>query len=182
MKVLVLGIGNVMYGDEGAGVHFVSLIKQRFSFKSSEHELSFIDGGTRANALTPLIADCDYLIVCDCIEVDESSAGDVYFFDYSAMPKSIKWSGSAHEVEMLQTLQMCELSGVLPKSARVLGVVPKRIEPMSFELSAPLRKAFDVMQSTLLKELSALGFTYAKIADVSIDDIINTWLKEQYNG
>ena len=35
MKILILGIGNVMFGDEGLGVHFINLISQNFNFKSS---------------------------------------------------------------------------------------------------------------------------------------------------
>ncbi len=180
MKILILGIGNVMFGDEGLGVHFINLISQNFNFKSSLHELSFIDGGTMANALTPLIANSDYLIVCDCIEADDSKAGDVYFFDYNAMPKSIKWSGSAHEVEMLQTLQMCELSGVLPKSVKVLGVVPKRIEPMSFSLSPQAKNALKTMQKVLLDELNKLGFSCEQKANFNIDEILSKWLKALY--
>lgn len=180
MKILILGIGNVMFGDEGVGVHFVKLLNENFSFKSALHELSFIDGGTMANALTPLIENSDYLVVCDCIDADCSKPGDVYFFDYNKMPKSIKWSGSAHEIEMLQTLQMCELSGILPNVVKVLGVVPKRISPMSFSLSQEAKNAIKIMQNVLLNELNELGFSIEKKADFSIDDILSKWLKALY--
>ena len=65
MRVLILGIGNVMFADEGVGVHFVKMIENNFKFTSDEHSLKFIDGGTLANYLTPIMADSDYLIVVD---------------------------------------------------------------------------------------------------------------------
>ena len=81
---------------------------------------------------------------------------------------------------MLQTLQMCELSGVLPKSVKVLGVVPKRIEPMSFSLSSQAKNALKTMQKVLLDELNKLGFSCEQKANFNIDEILSKWLKALY--
>ena len=214
MRVLVLGIGNVMFGDEGVGVHFVKMMERNYKFspKSSAKfgsalnlddkfdasnlnvansnlsgnlsrrggfkfnadganlELKFIDGGTLAMALTPVIAWADVLIVADCISAEGGDTGDVYFFGYEQMPPAVSWNGSAHEVEMLETLRLMELAGDLPRT-KILGIVPKRIEPMSFELSAQAQEGANLMEKTLLNELSRLGFNYEKIANFSISDI-----------
>ncbi|MDU2360197.1 MAG: hydrogenase maturation protease, partial [Campylobacter concisus] len=66
MRVLVLGIGNVMFADEGIGVHFVNLMAKNYKFTSSKNELTLMDGGTLALALTHIISEFDYLIVVDC--------------------------------------------------------------------------------------------------------------------
>ena len=190
MRVLVLGIGNVMFGDEGVGVHFVKMMERNYKFSpkirakfdsalnlddkfdadGANLELRFIDGGTLAMALTPLIAQADVLIVVDCISADGGETGDVYFFGYEQMPPSISWNGSAHEVEMLETLRLMELTGDLPRT-KILGIVPKRIEPMSFELSSQAQEGVNLMEKTLLNELSRLGFSYEKIANFSVSDI-----------
>lgn len=208
MRVLVLGIGNVMFGDEGVGVHFVKMMGRNYKFSpknwakfdsdsnlgdkfdalnlssdlarrgnpkfnnadSANLELKFIDGGTLAMALTPVIAWADVLIVADCISAEGSETGDVYFFGYEQMPPAVSWNGSAHEVEMLETLRLMELAGDLPRT-KILGIVPKRIEPMSFELSAQAQEAANLMEKTLLSELSRLGFCYEKIANFSVSDI-----------
>lgn len=170
MKVLVLGIGNVMFSDEGVGVHFTKMIEKNYKFTHSKHTINFIDGGTLAIALTPIIAEHDYLIVVDCISSDDGEEGDVYFFDYEAIPNKISWDGSAHEVEMLQTLQMMEFAGDMPKT-KILGIVPKRIEPMSFELSNEIQKGALVMEKTLLKHLNELDFSYEKVANFTIVDM-----------
>ena len=214
MRVLVLGIGNVMFGDEGVGVHFVKMMERNYKFSpkpsakfdsdlnlgdkfdasnldvansnlsgdmarrggskfnadGANLELKFIDGGTLAMALTPVIAWADVLIVADCISAEGGETGEVYFFGYEQMPPTISWNGSAHEVEMLETLRLMELAGDLPRT-KILGIVPKRIEPMSFELSSQAQECVNLMEKTLLNELSQLGFSYEKIANFSVCDI-----------
>ena len=214
MRVLVLGIGNVMFGDEGVGVHFVKMMERNYKFSpkngakfdsdlnlggkfdasnlnvansnlsgdlarsdgskfnadGANLELRFIDGGTLAMALTPVIAWADFLIVADCISAEGGETGDVYFFGYEQMPPAVSWNGSAHEVEMLETLRLMELAGDLPRT-KILGIVPKRIEPMSFELSEQAQEGANLMEKTLLNELSRLGFCYEKIANFSVCDI-----------
>ena len=214
MRVLVLGIGNVMFGDEGVGVHFVKMMERNYKFspkngakfdsvsnlndkfgssnleganlnlsgdfdrcddskfnvRRANLELRFIDGGTLAMALTPVIAWADVMIVADCISAEAGETGDVYFFGYEQMPPAVSWNGSAHEVEMLETLRLMELAGDLPRT-KILGIVPKRIEPMSFELSVQAQEGANLMEKTLLDELSHLGFCYEKIANFSVCDI-----------
>ena len=172
MKLLVLGIGNVMFSDEGIGVHFAKMLQKNYRFKSENHTIEFIDGGTLANLLMPILAEFDEILLIDCIDADDSEIGDVYFFDYEVMPNAIKWSGSAHEIEMLQTLQMMELCGDMPKT-HILGVVPKRIEPMSFAISDELQKSSQVMEKQALKFIAGLGFSYEKISNFSVQDIAN---------
>ena len=190
MRVLVLGIGNVMFGDEGVGVHFVKMMERNYKFSpkirakfdsalnlddkfdadGANLELRFIDGGTLAMALTPLIANSDILIVVDCISAEGGETGEVYFFGYEQIPPAVSWNGSAHEVEMLETLRLMELVGDLPRT-KILGIVPKRIAPMSFELSSQAQEGVNLMEKTLLNELSRLGFSYEKIANFSVSGI-----------
>ncbi|WP_169777051.1 HyaD/HybD family hydrogenase maturation endopeptidase [Campylobacter mucosalis] len=177
MRVLVLGIGNVMFGDEGIGVHLAMAIEQSYKFSSASHSLKFIDGGTLAVALTPIIADCDYLIVIDCVSSDDANVGDVYFFDIDNMPQKIRWDGSAHEVEMLQTLELMALSGDRPKG-KILGLVPSRIEPMSFKLSEQILNGSKVAEKTLINHLNEFGFKCEKIADISPQDMADIYAKK----
>ncbi len=180
MKLLILGIGNVMYSDEGIGVHFVRTLERNFKFSSDAHEIKFLDGGTLANFLMHIIADYDEILLVDCIDADGGKIGDVYFFDYEAMPKSISWSGSAHEIEMLQTLQMMDLCGDLPR-VKILAVVPKRIEPASFELSDEAVKSAEIMEKTALQYLEGLGFKVERIASFSVRDAADEFDKKGRN-
>ena len=143
----------------------------------SVDQISFIDGGTLASFLMPTMAEFDEILLVDCIDADGAKGGEVYFFDYDAMPKQISWSGSAHEVEMLQTLQMMDLCGDLPH-VKILAVVPQRIEEASFKLSSVILESSKTMEKTALKYLSDLGFAHEKIADLSAQDIADRFAKK----
>ena len=143
---------------------------------SSADQIRFIDGGTLASFLMPTMAEFDEILLVDCIDADGAKGGEVYFFDYDAMPKQISWSGSAHEVEMLQTLQMMDLCGDLPH-VKILAVVPRRIEEASFKLSSVILESSKIMEKTALKYLSDLGFAHEKIADLSVQDIADRFAK-----
>ena len=144
--------------------------------RQSADQICFIDGGTLASFLMPTMAEFDEILLVDCIDAEGAKGGEVYFFDYDAMPKQISWSGSAHEVEMLQTLQMMDLCGDLPH-VKILAVVPQRIEEASFKLSSVILESSKTMEKTALKYLSDLGFAHEKIADLSAQDIADRFAK-----
>ena len=144
--------------------------------RQSADQICFIDGGTLASFLMPTMAEFDEILLVDCIDAEGAKGGEVYFFDYDAMPKQISWSGSAHEVEMLQTLQMMDLCGDLPH-VKILAVVPRRIEEASFKLSSVILESSKIMEKTALKHLSDLGFAHEKIADLSVQDIADRFAK-----
>lgn len=177
MRVGVVGIGNVMFGDEGVGVHLAMAMAESYEFVHESASVEFIDGGTLAIALTPILASFDRLIVIDCIEAADGSAGDVYFFDYAKMPLNVRWDGSAHEVEMLQTLQLLELAGDLP-TTHIIGIVPTRVEPMSFSISKPVRQGALLAKDALLKHLKDLGFSAKKRTDLGVQDMADRYLQK----
>lgn len=177
MKILILGIGNVLFGDEGFGVHFAKYLEKNYQFISPKNDIVFMDGGTLANLLMHIIAEFDEVLIIDCIEANGGKIGNVYFFEYDKMPKKISWSGSAHEIEMLQTLQMLEISGDLPKT-KILGIIPKRIEPMSFEISNELLNSLKFAENTALKYIASLDFEIKKINNISITDIAKSCFKD----
>ena len=172
MNILVLGIGNILFQDEGIGVHFIHYLDEKYEFISKNCTISFVDGGTLAQRLIPEIVKYDEVIVIDCIDADNSKAGDVYFFDYKKAPSYINWQGSAHEIEMLQTLNMIDMNKDLPKTM-VLGVIPKRVsDDTTFELSNEIINAVEVMEKRIIGHLFELGIESKVInKDVSIEDI-----------
>ncbi len=182
-SILILGIGNILFQDEGIGVHFVHYLDEKYEFVSEDYLVNIVDGGTLAQRLIPLIVKYDELLVVDCVDALNSQAGDVYFFDYHKAPANINWQGSAHEIEMLQTLNMIDMNGDLPPT-KVLGVIPKRIDDdTTFELSKEIIKAVELMEKVVVKELEEKGISLKirneeinieKMAEISFKrDIIN---------
>lgn len=170
MKILILGIGNILFGDEGIGVHLSNLLKLNYKF-SGEHSVDIVDGGTMAQHLIPIISQYDSVLIIDSIDANDAKIGDVYFFDFNAIPNSITWAGSAHEVEMLQTLRMVELLGDLPPT-KILGIKPFIIgEDPTFNLTQEILQGSKLMELQAIKYLETLGVIVEQIDNQDLQEI-----------
>ena len=167
-----------MFSDEGVGVHLCRLVEQKYAFSSSEHTLTFVDGGTLAERLIPIIVEYDYVIVLDCVDANDGQIGDVYFFDFENIPHSISWQGSAHEVEMLQTLKMMDMVGDRPLT-KIVGIIPEIVSETTLKMTQAVLKGSVVMEKTLLKHLDELGFCYEQINDLDIQSVADLSCKEE---
>lgn len=173
MKILLLGIGNILFGDEGIGVHLSNYLKLNYRFSSNEHSLDIVDGGTLAQSLIPLITSYDYVILLDCINADDGKVGDVYSFDFNNIPLNINWQGTAHEVEMLQTLRMIDILGDLPH-IKIIATIPHILETdTTFELSKTILESAMTMRDLTLKILRELGFNIEQIDNIDLQDVAN---------
>ena len=66
---LVLGIGNTLLGDEGAGIHALNLLEATLG---DQPGIIYIDGGTLSFTLAHYIEDCDNLVVLDAAQLNEA--------------------------------------------------------------------------------------------------------------
>jgi len=175
MKILILGIGNVLFGDEGIGVHLANYLDEKYNFISDEHSVDIVDGGTLAQILIPIITDYDRVLLIDCVNVADGKVGDVYSFYFSDVPEYITWEGSAHEVEMLQTLQMIEMLGDLPP-VKIFGVIPFVIgEDTTFTMTDEVLKASQIMEDSIIKYLKTLDIEVAfKNKDAKLQEVART--------
>jgi len=178
LKVLILGIGNVMFSDEGVGVHLCRLVEQKYAFSSPEHTITFVDGGTLAERLIPIIVEYDSLIVLDCVDASDGVIGDVYFFDFENVPNSISFQGSAHEVEMLQTLTMMDMVGDRPPT-KIIGIIPEVVADTTLKMTPAILKGSIVMEKTLIKHLSEIGFTCKQISEIDIQTVADQSCMEE---
>ncbi|MFK5881962.1 MAG: HyaD/HybD family hydrogenase maturation endopeptidase [Sulfurospirillum sp.] len=170
MKILVLGIGNVMFSDEGIGVHLCHFLEEKYEFYSQKHTIDFIDGGTLAQRLIPIISKYDYLIVLDCVDANDGVIGDVYFFDFENIPESISFQGSAHEVEMLQTLNMMDMIGDRPPT-KIIGIIPEIVSETTLCLTKAVVEGSELMQKIFLKHIKELDVEYRVKKDIDIQSV-----------
>ncbi|PAF52549.1 HyaD/HybD family hydrogenase maturation endopeptidase [Helicobacter sp. 13S00477-4] len=172
MKILILGIGNILFGDEGIGVHLSNLLKLNYKL-SGQHQIDIIDGGTMAATLIPIIISYDRVLILDCVSVENECVGEVYFFDFDNVPETITWAGSAHEVEMLQTLKLTALLEDLPP-VKIIGIIPEVIgENTTFELSNKVKKGSVLAEKLAITYLQELGVKIEKIGNKDLQDIAN---------
>lgn len=172
MKILVLGIGNILFGDEGIGVHLSNFLKLNYKFTGA-NEVDFVDGGTLATMLIPLITSYDKVLILDCVSVDNAQIGDVYYFDFDNVPHIITWAGSAHEVEMLQTLRLTAISGDLPP-VKIIGIIPEVIgEDTAFTLSPAVKEGAKLMEKLALEFLAQNGINAERIDNRDLQEVAN---------
>ncbi len=178
MKILILGIGNILFGDEGIGAHLANYLDEKYEFTSRKHKVDILDGGTLAQRLIPLITQYNAVLLIDCVSVIDAKVGEVYSFDFSDVPAFITWNGSAHEVEMLQTLQMIEMLGDLPPT-KIVGVIPFVIgENSTFSMTDEVLKAAVLMEKVIIKYIEDFGVKASIKSDITLQEASKyTYLK-----
>ncbi|WP_298423290.1 HyaD/HybD family hydrogenase maturation endopeptidase [Rhodoblastus sp.] len=121
-SVLVLGIGNVLMSDDGAGVHAARGLEP----SDSDH-LRVLDGGTLGLSLLAEIETCDALIVFDAARFG-AEPGAVKTFTGSEMDAQLSGvKRTAHEVALCDLLNAAELIGRKPEFRALIGVEPDRV-------------------------------------------------------
>lgn len=152
MKITILGIGNILLGDEGFGVHFVRWFSEHYRLPEG---VAAVDGGTLGYVLLDTICSCERLVVIDCLKLDDAP-GSVYRFTREEMEVRLPPPTSAHEVKFADVLCKAELLGEVPEIT-FLCVVPVRCGEMELEMTACVRERFPAVEELLLAELAQKG-------------------------
>lgn len=120
-ETLILGIGNTLLTDEGAGIHALNHLQSEYP---NIPNLTFLDGGTLSFTLATWIEDCTNLIVFDAAELNQP-AGTVNTFVGQAFDDFLGASKrSAHEVGLLDLMDIARLTGHFPQNRALIGIQP----------------------------------------------------------
>lgn len=124
-QILVLGIGNALLSDDGAGLH---LLERLARDAGTQAHVSFVDGGTVGLALAPLIEDADAVIVLDAMRLGQA-AGSVHVHVGAAMDAVVaRPCGTPHEISLGDVFSAVRLQGRLPARRAIVGIEPASIE------------------------------------------------------
>lgn len=151
-KITILGLGNILLGDEGFGVHFVRWFGERHKLPEN---VRVVDGGVLGYTLLDIICNCDHLLIIDAIKAGDEP-GSIYRFTREELESKMPPPTSAHEVTFQDVLFKAELIGEIP-SVVFLCIVPGYYGEMDLEMSPEMRGRFPVMEMLLLKELEIKG-------------------------
>jgi hydrogenase maturation protease len=134
---LVLGIGNVLLSDDGAGVKLLERLRSELGAGVAD----FVDGGTLSFSLLSYIESTDSMLVIDAADLD-GAPGAIGLFEDLAMDRYLASARrrTVHEVGLIDLLDMARLQGCLPRRRALLCIQPSRIE-WSETLSAPVAQA-----------------------------------------
>jgi hydrogenase maturation protease len=156
-QVMILGVGCILYADEGFGVRVIQELQQRYQFPET---VSLVDGGVLGVNLLGVISQPDHLIVVDVIR-NKGNPGDLYRLEGDQIPERIRAKNSLHQVDFLEALTLCQALDKVPQTV-IVGVEPADIETLSLELTPTTRARMDDVIGMVLAELDRLGVAYRK--------------------
>lgn len=150
--VLVLGIGNPLMGDDGAGVELAHRLQERDYGPLVHVE----EGGTQGMTLLPLLEDADTLILLDAVRTG-ALPGTVVTRSREELPRHFSRVMSPHQIGMKEVLGAAQLCGTLPRAITLVGVEALHTDfcrPMSAEVQEALPKALDTAEALIARALA----------------------------
>jgi len=149
--VLVVGLGNLLLGDDGVGVHAV---RRLATDRSAPAFLRPLDGGTLGFRLLDVVKRSDAALFIDAAELGQPP-GTIRLLEGDALRACAGHGGrfSAHEAGLIDLLTLARMDGWTPTHIAVLGIQPYRIdwdaqlsETVAGALPAACRMAIDTVQ------------------------------------
>ena len=147
-RAAVVGIGNVLLGDEGVGVHVARAFGE--VAQADNADIDVIDGGTSPDVFL-LLDRVRKLILIDAVN-GGGSPGSIYRFHPDDIVTEGKYTVSAHQIDLWDGLRMMELSGCKPDEVVIIGVEPKEIS-WGTELSPELRDKIPQIVKVVMSEI-----------------------------
>jgi hydrogenase maturation protease len=156
-KIAVVGVGNVLFTDEGIGVYAAKYLEENYTFSDN---VDIIDGGVLGFRLMPFFQDYDYVLLLDTVSI-EDEAGSIYKLPKEAMLGLGSYRKTAHEVEIVEMLEICTF---LDKCAEVtvVGIIPLDIETVECNLTPSILNNYNAYIKTILDELTLIGASFSK--------------------
>jgi len=152
VKILVLGIGNILLKDDGAGVHALDQLAGHYEFSDN---VTLMDGGTSGLKLVDAIMAADRLVVFDAVQAG-SQPGTVHRLTPEDLQNTLVCKGSLHDMGILEALNCAGLLGRRPISV-IIGIEPENLTDWSTTLSEAVKAGLDSMMQAALAEIRRFG-------------------------
>jgi hydrogenase maturation protease len=146
-NILILGLGNILLGDEGVGVR---VIEQLYSHPFPD-EIEVIDGGTAGYELINFFEGKEKVIIVDAVKTDDTP-GSVYKMDLSVVQEDETVQLSLHQIGLKNVFKMASMMDLNPE-VTLVGIVPKDYQDYNIGLSEEVEKAIPLAIETVLKEI-----------------------------
>ncbi len=154
VSILVLGIGNVLWADEGFGVRAVECLHQRYTFPD---DVVVMDGGTQGVYLLPHVQSCQVLIILDAVDYG-LAPGTLKLVTDDDVPSFMGAKKiSLHQAGFQEVLATARLLGWEPQRILLVGVQPAVIEDYGGSLRPETAERIDDALAVVLAELDRLG-------------------------
>lgn len=154
MRTVVLGIGNIILSDEGAGVRAAEMLAATYELP---RDVEVIDGGTSGMELLGPLSGTDLLVILDAVKANRPP-GTVVRLAGGEVPVFFRARLSPHQISVCDVLAGLEFSGDPPGDMVLIGVEPLTLE-LGLELTPVVAARVPDMVRMAVAELAARGVT-----------------------
>jgi hydrogenase maturation protease len=144
---VVLGLGNILHSDDGAGPRALELLRGDCRLPK---DVVLIDGGTSGLELLPELWDCAYLLVLDAVDVQHSPGTVVRSLGEELC--KLRSSSNVHQVSLADLLIALRLLARQPPEVVLLGIQPETVR-WGTEMSAPVQSRLRSLAEAAIAEL-----------------------------
>ena len=153
-EALVLGIGNVLWADEGFGVRAVEALHAAYALPDA---VSVLDGGTQGLYLFGVVSAARRVLV-------------LYAIDFGLPPGTLRvlrdgevpaWGAvkvSPHQTGFNDILALAQLRGEAPEAITLIGVQPEELSDLGGSLRDSVKARIPDAVELAASELAAWGF------------------------
>jgi hydrogenase maturation protease len=156
-EVMILGIGSILYSDDGFGIRVVEQIERDYEFPD---DVLVVDGGVLGINLLGVISKPNHLVVVDAIR-NRGNPGDLYRLEGDAIPERIRAKNSLHQVDFLEALTLCQVFDKVPQTV-IIGVEPEDYQTLSLVLTPTVHARIEPVIRMVLDELTRLGVSHRR--------------------
>lgn len=151
-RVVILGLGNVLVGDDALGPWVVRMLEARYELDPA---ITIIEG-TPGNDLVPHLMEADAVIVVDTVRT-EGRPGQLRRYRRDALLRTPPPARlNPHQPGLKEALLSLDLMGMGPREVLLIGVIPEVVET-GVGLSPVVRDAAERALEELVLELDQLG-------------------------
>lgn len=153
VKALVLGIGNLLIGDEGVGCLTVEALSRRYTMPPS---VECVDGGTAGFELLSMIDSKEHVILIDALRND-MEPGTVVMVEGEHVPKAFMARTTPHQLGICDVLAAAQLTEIMPKHLTLYGIEPKRME-VGIGLTPEVQAGMEKIICAVVDQLRHYGY------------------------
>jgi hydrogenase maturation protease len=148
-RILILGLGNVLLGDEGVGIHAVRELQKR----NLPLRADVVDGGTAGLNLLDLVRGYERVIIVDAVDAGEDPGTILRFTPQEVASETEGLPLSLHQTEVLKVLELASYLGQSLPPIVIYGIQPQAMD-WSTELSPALQARLPQFVDTVLREIA----------------------------
>jgi hydrogenase maturation protease len=152
--VVVLGIGNVLWADEGFGVRCVEALQREWTFAS---DVELTDGGTQGLYLLQNVQSASHLLIFDAIDYG-LAPGTLKLVENDEVPRFMGAKKmSLHQTGFQEVLSLAQLTGHFPEQVLLIGCQPEELDDYGGSLRPIVKQTMAQALQLGIERLSAWG-------------------------